>query len=172
MKMYIPKRLYHELMDLTNQDNEVNGALIYYSDAKTDKNAKNTDDLFVSAYFLTGEGKPGQVEEDPKRLNAMIEFIGQNPNFDFTIFHTHSQKTIREFGEYYANNFSEGDRQTIEDNRKEYGPGWWEMLFTPDGVVFSDPGIKLEIMDWENDDSTPWTDTHYFVKGKLESMVD
>ena len=72
----------------------------------------------IDYLLVTGIGTQSHVQALPRRLDLLNEFFRRNPGYNFVKFHTHSQGTINEFGEYFTNNFSSGDIRSYEEQLK------------------------------------------------------
>ena len=107
--------------------NEVTGVSVYHIATK----AFPYDSIGGSV--ITGMGGPGSVTQDDKILSEVNRFLGQNHNYGYVVFHTHSIGTIEEYGEYYAYNFSDTDESRIRKNGLD-DADYREMLITPKRV--------------------------------------
>ncbi|MDO8555900.1 MAG: hypothetical protein Q7R96_01870 [Nanoarchaeota archaeon] len=96
----IPQAIEDKLVRLTTLVEEVNGVLLY---------RPREQFCPCEASFITGVGHEGHVQADPQRTKVVNTFFERNPEYCFVKFHTHTQETIRRFGDVYATNFSSLD---------------------------------------------------------------
>lgn len=119
----LPKSIEKKLDSLPYlSEAEVNGALLY---------RKHPNEIcLIEAYSITGIGNNGHVETDPKRQKLIFSFLETDPSYRFIKFHTHSVGTVRTFGQYYAENFSDEDLN-LYNERIRKDPEYVGMVITP-----------------------------------------
>jgi len=139
----LPKKMKDELVDLAMDENETSGYIFY----KQPKNDNEDEYCKLEQYVITGEGTPGRVESLEEGRLMVEEFLKRNPNYDYIEFHTHSVGTLRDYGEDYGWEFSDIDRQNINEAVAEKS-NYIQMLVTPKTTLISGKnGIKLAIVD-------------------------
>ena len=134
----LPRNMERKLDKLTGLEQEVNGVLFYIEQGGY---------CPLETLFLTGVGTESHVQSQPERMEIVNEFLKGNPTYQFVKFHTHSKGTIEKFGEYYAQNFSQGDIEGMK-RQLEHHRDFIAMLVTPETKLLS--GIdnpKLEVVD-------------------------
>jgi len=138
----ITKDLDEKLDWLADRHSEVNGVLFY---RKRDRE----NDVFCPVYhfYVLGQGSPGHVISDPKRLEVANRLLEVNPDLFCVKFHTHSNGTIEECGEYFATNFSSQDID-IYRRRMEEDPEYIGMVVTPvTKLLFGRDDPELMVLD-------------------------
>ncbi len=80
--------------------------------------------------FMTGIGQEIHVQAEQQRMDIANKFFTENPEYRFVKFHTHSKGTLRKFGDYCANHFSEGDIRSYEEQLR-MNPEFIGMVVTP-----------------------------------------
>ncbi|MBI2658306.1 hypothetical protein HYX08_06470 [Candidatus Woesearchaeota archaeon] len=92
----------------------------------------------IEAIYMTARGNPGHVRAEDQRMDVVNEFFRRNPDYGFVKFHTHSQGTIRIFGEQFATHFSEGDLRSYEEQLRT-NPEFIGMVVTPETKLLYAP---------------------------------
>lgn len=110
---------------------------------------KDEGELVVLKMVFSGSGTEGNVSPAKSIVNAVNELLDNYPRYRFIDFHTHSVGTIRNHGDYYANNWSDGDLQ----NFKDQGEGYTAMLVTPEKVLLKRNGRDAELQVFDKDSS-------------------
>lgn len=127
VEIYIPVNSAKSIMNhARTHSDEVTGGLAYKKKWESGRISK----LLVTAMYITGSGSEGYVKSDSKKIRVFNKFMEESDTDGFIEFHTHSQGTINQFGQYYAKNFSEGDMRTFQQMKSE-DPRYISMLFTP-----------------------------------------
>ena len=117
----LPQELSDRLDKLVMAKEEINGCLFY---------RRKQDFCPLEYLFATGIGTEGHVQSAPERIHVVNEFLNINPEYNFVKFHTHSTGTIKEYGDYYAMNFSQGDLAEFKSQFKD-NPEYIALLATP-----------------------------------------
>ena len=124
-QVFLPRDMETKLNTLTGLVEEVNGILLY---------RPKGDCCPLEALFMTGIGSEGHVRSAPKRMEIVNEFFSKNPDYRFIKFHTHSKGTIEKFGNHYAQHFSQGDFDGIQEQLK-HDRDFMAMLATPETKI-------------------------------------
>ncbi|MBP7708763.1 hypothetical protein KA107_03685 [Candidatus Pacearchaeota archaeon] len=131
----IPGEISSELKGLVEQRNESQGVLLY--------SAYPADGELICPvfnFYKTGEGTPGHVSADERKLQAINSFLRQNSGvYSPIIWHSHSRGTVETFGDYFARNFSQEDLRVINKRTSE-DPLYLAMLSTPIAHLVSGKG--------------------------------
>ncbi len=120
-KVLLSSGLDAKLGRLTQIVQEVKGVLLY---------RPHGDYCLLEYMFMTGIGNEGQVQAAQGRLGIVNEFFKRNNQYHGVEFHTHSKGTIHQFGEYYADHFSDGDRISLNDKLRD-DERYLHLLVTP-----------------------------------------
>ena len=120
-KIILPSELNLRLDSLSSLEQEIVGVLFY---------RQKEDFCPIEYLFIMGRGEEDFVMDDKERLEVANQFLKENEEYHFIKFHTHSKKTIAKFGDYFAYNFSSGDKDTIKSNLK-IDKRYMAMLITP-----------------------------------------
>jgi|GEM_PF-1497454 len=110
---------------------------------------KDEGELVVLKMVFSGSGTEGNVSPAKSIVNAVNELLDNHARYRFIDFHTHSVGTVRNHGDYYANNWSDGDLQ----NFKDQGEGYTAMLVTPEKVLLKRNGRDAELQVFDKDSS-------------------
>lgn len=162
-KVYMPHDIYQGIFDLTQRKNETSGILLY-------RRPDSCGEIFVAACYLLGEGSSTTVSTDSRRVNAINNFLGRNPDFTYTAFHTHTESTIGKHGEHFRKHFS---RQDIEEMQgaSETRPNYSHILFTPDYYTgYPRDDYEIEVTDWEEDDGRFYGETNSKIMNELRNL--
>lgn len=122
-ELYIPQRFIGRLSRLTVLPTELNGVLICSSVGNVG--------LVLETQILGGGVSDENTTHDRTRLESINIFLTENPRYRFVEFHTHTERTVQQYGGQYARDLSEGDKTTILDN---YGSdnSYRHLLVTPE----------------------------------------
>lgn len=140
----LPKELDSRLDTLTSLKEEVKGVMFYRPLEKY---------CPLEYLFMTAVGNEGHVKVIPERLEVVNEFFRMNPTYHYVEFHTHSVGTINTYGQYYARNFSEGDKSSLQGKLND-DPNYLHLLVTPKTKLLwgSDNPELLIVDDFHNYD--------------------
>ena len=138
----LPKALDARLDDLTAIEDEANGVLLYR------RQGGNSERYCpIVAVYMTAKGTSGHVQAEPQRIEVVNEFFQRHPDFHHVKFHTHSKGTIRQFGEYFAAHFSEGDIDNYREQLK-HDSDFIGMVVTPSvKLLYAPDNPILKVVD-------------------------
>jgi len=136
-KIILPRDIEKRLRVLTMLKEESNGILLYQS---------RGDNCYVDSLYLTAIESPGHVQAMPERIKVANEFFARHVEYGCVKFHTHCRGTIKQFGRYYAQHFSEGDREVIKE-QLAHDRDFIAMLVTPEVMLVSGiDGQTIEVV--------------------------
>lgn len=135
----IPDSYWKSLNALVRQPNESAGFLIYDKE-----NTPNFNNLNVVYFDYNQSDNSVFVQPDLEKWRRLNDLVSGQSTFGFIDFHTHTDETIRGYGEYYGNNISETDVGFITEilaKNSEY----IHLVFTPfDVLKFSEETVMCE----------------------------
>jgi predicted transcriptional regulator len=106
-------------------EEEAAGRLLYRQEGQN---------CIVDSGYITGSGTETSLTEDSEALEVVGEFLQRNPEWDQAPYHTHTQKTVDEHGECFAQNWSHRDMKNIE--RESRGDSdYMAVLATPETIL-------------------------------------
>ncbi len=106
----LPREIEKRLNNFTALELELNGVIFY----------QPREELCpLETLFVMGVGTEERVQSSPERLEVANEFLRINPQYHYVEFHTHSEGTIRRYGDYYATHFSPGDFATMRNKLRD-----------------------------------------------------
>ena len=133
----LPNEIADTLYRLTSLSDEFSGSLLYRQQGNL---------CLVETLFGTGSGNEGGVETDRREDEILNTFFREFPDYKSIDVHTHTEETVRTYGEKYSWNFSQGDATTMEAKLRE-NLDYMAMLVTPDTRILmgrDDPVLRVE----------------------------
>ncbi len=155
----LPKELEQRLYGLTQTQEESNGVLLY---------REIQGHCFVEHLFMTGIGTEGNVRAFQERMNVVNEFFRTHPEYKYIKFHVHTKGTIAQHGNYFARNFSAGDRAGTQEQLR-HNPEFIALLVTPETILLDAPDTPiLHVVN----ESRNYTRMHEYVAKEIEKAAD
>jgi hypothetical protein len=117
----LPQDIGEGLSKLVLREEEVQGVLLFVPDG---------DNCPVECLVVTGIGNEGFVKPLGGRSEILNKFLKTNPDYRVIEFHTHTVKTVADCGDYFAENFSQHDIESMTA-QMNLVPDYIAMLVTP-----------------------------------------
>ncbi len=125
-----------KLNEFAEKPYEVTGFLVY-----TPFNESGEEYCPIDHLFLAGIGSSSSVEPKKERIQILNGFLRENPEYRLIRFHTHSQGTLEQHGNYYDRKFSGVDKQSIQEEIIR-NPDHIDMLVTPYGKFLASADVQ------------------------------
>ncbi len=117
-------------------EEEVAGRLLYRQEGNK---------CIVDGGYLTGSGTETSLSEDDEALEVVQTFLNRNPDWNQAPYHTHTRKTIDRHGDHFEQNWSQQDRDQIEEGMRR-DPEYMAVLATPEAILVDgtdNPELKV-----------------------------